>query len=50
MKKILFKPKPYTKAEQTYLNLLKNRPPQARFNDVFSMVQNANRNVTKSAD
>ena len=40
MKKLLFNPKPLSKAEQVYLDLLKKRPPDLIFRDVFSKVQN----------
>lgn len=36
MKKIIFKPKPLSKAEHAYLQALANRPRQTPFNEVFS--------------
>jgi len=40
MKKIIFKPKPLTKAEQTYLQALAKRPRQTSFQELFSKINN----------
>lgn len=42
MKKILFNPKPLSKAEKLYLQLLAKRPQGTIFKEVFSKAQQAN--------
>jgi len=39
-KKILFNPKPLSKAEQVYLQALAKRPAQTSFRELFSKVNN----------
>ena len=40
MKKILFNPKPLSKAERVYLKAQQNRPSSLILNDIYSKVQN----------
>jgi len=40
MKKIIFKPKVLSKAEQVYLQALAKRPAQTSFRELFSKVNN----------
>jgi len=40
MKKIIFKPKPLSKAERSYLLALAKRPSQASFQVLFSKINN----------
>ena len=39
MKKVIFKPKPLSKAEVVYLKELQNRPNRLIFKEIFSKVQ-----------
>lgn len=38
MKKLLFNPQPYSKAEQAYLKKIQNRPPDFQFGSIESKV------------
>jgi hypothetical protein len=40
MKKLLFNPKPLSKPEQVYFDMLKKRPSGLIFREVFSKAQN----------
>jgi hypothetical protein len=40
MKKIIFKPKPLSRAEQVYLKQLENRPDRLKFREIFCKANN----------
>ena len=40
MKKIIFKPKPLSRAEQVYFKLIEKRPDRLIFKEVFSKANN----------